>query len=162
MIRLLLYSAVVISCFLISNEQLNREKRKIRIAKELEGVIFQMEALLKYGSYDVYQLCEKCFSDITAFDVSGFTKITDSFSESFLKACEKSLGDASESTESAFMKISEFLGMYESETQISGLETILGEIKSDRIAIENELAGKRKLYLCLGAFSGIVICLVLM
>lgn len=121
-----------------------------------------MEALLKYGSYDVYQLCEKCFSDITAFDASGFTKITDSFSESFLKACKKSLCNASESTESAFMKISEFLGMYESETQISGLETILGEIKSDRIVMENELAGKRKLYLCLGAFSGIVICLVLM
>ncbi|MCD7846817.1 MAG: stage III sporulation protein AB [Oscillospiraceae bacterium] len=162
MIRLLLNSAIVVSCFLISLEKLNSERRKIQIAKELENVIFQLEALIKYGSYDVYQLCERCFSDVTAFDAGSFVEIKDSFSESFLKACEKSLETADKSTKSAFMKIADFLGMFESDTQIAGLENVLEEIKSRRIAMENELAAKRKIYLCLGAFSGIVICLVLM
>ncbi len=161
LIRLLLHSAIVLSCFLISIESLNRERKKIRIAIELENVVFQMEALLKYGSYDVYQLCERCFSDVTAFNAESFMKISDSFSESFLCACEKSLCDVDNNTKSAFMKIAYFLGMYESETQIAGLESILEEIKARRIVMEKELLSKRKLYLCLGAFSGIIICLIL-
>ncbi|MCD7771702.1 MAG: stage III sporulation protein AB [Oscillospiraceae bacterium] len=152
----------MVSCFLISIEEIRRERRKIQIAKELESIIFQMQALLKYGSYDVYQLCERCFSDVDTFNARSFTAISDCFSESFVKACEKSLVDADKSTESAFMKIADFLGMYESETQISGLESVLDEIKKGRIEMENELVAKRKLYLCLGAFSGIVICLILM
>ncbi len=120
-----------------------------------------MEALLKYGSHDVYQLCERSFSEVMAFDGECFSSISDSFSESFLTACEKSLADADMGTKSAFMKIAGFLGMYESETQIAGLECVLEEIKSGRIALENELRSKRKLYLCIGAFSGIVICLIL-
>ncbi len=154
--------AIITSCILISLEELNRERKKIQIAKELENVIFQMEALLKYGSYDVYQLCERSFSNAKAFDASSFIGIQENFSDSFLRACECSLEEANEVTKSAFMKIPDFLGLYESETQISGLEAILEEIKSGRIAMENELAAKRKLYLCLGAFSGIVICFVLM
>ncbi len=161
MIRILLYSAVVISCFLISVEKLNTEKRKILIAKDLENVVFQMEALLKYRSYDVYQLCEQCFLNVTSFDVETFKSIRNSFSESFSEACEVSLSSADECTRSAYMRIADFLGMYESETQIAGLEAVRSEIKSYRIAMESELAGKRKLYLSLGAFSGIIICLVL-
>lgn len=120
-----------------------------------------MEALLKYGSHDVYQLCERSFSEARAFDGKCFSSISDSFSESFLTACEKSLADADMGTKSAFMRIADFLGMYESETQIAGLESVLEEIKNGRIALENELRSKRKLYLCIGAFSGIVICLIL-
>jgi len=161
LIRLLLNSAVVISCFLISLEELNAEMRKILIAKELESIVFQLEALIKYGSYDVYQLCERCFSDVTAFDAGSFVEIKDSFSENFLRACEKSLENADKSTKLAFMKIADFLGMYDLASQVAGLESVLEEIKTRRIAMENELAAKRKLYLCLGAFSGIVICLVL-
>lgn len=161
MIRLILYSTIVLSCFLISIESLNRERKKIQIAMELEGVIFHMKVLLKYGSYDVYQLCERCFSDVTAFDAVSFRDISDSFSERFLSACEKSFCDADKNTKSAFMKIASFLGIYESETQIAGLESVLEEIKTRRIAMEKELLSKRKLYLCLGAFSGIVICLIL-
>ncbi len=155
-------SAIVISCFLISIEELNRERKKILIARELEDTIFQMEALLKYSSYDVYQLCEKSFSEIKSFDASYFTAITHSFSESFLTACEKALKEADNETKSAFVKIADFLGMYESEIQISGLESILEEIKNGRISMEKELMAKRKLYICLGAFSGIAICLVLL
>lgn len=152
----------MISCFLISLEELSRERRKIQIAKELEGVIFHMQALLKYGSYDVYQLCDKCFSEVSSFNADCFKAISGNFSESFLDACECSLENADKGTRTSFMKIADFLGMYESETQIAGLESVLGEIKSERIAMESELAGKRKLYLCLGVFSGIVICLILM
>lgn len=120
-----------------------------------------MEALLKYRSYDVYQLCEHCFSNVTSFDAGAFITITDSFSENFSKACKMSLANADKSTKSSFVRIADFLGMYESETQIAGLETIRNEIKNSRIAMESELAGKRKLYLCFGFFSGIIICLVL-
>lgn len=152
----------MISCFLISLEKLSSERQKIQIAKELESVIFQLEALIKYGSYDVYRLCECCFADVTVFDAGSFVEIKDSFSESFLEACEKSLDNADSSTKSAFMKIADFLGMFELDMQIIGLESVLEEIKSRRISMENDLAAKKKLYLCLGAFSGIVICLVLM
>lgn len=154
-------SALAISCFLISLEAVNREKRKIRIARELESIIFQMEALLKYGSYNVYQICEKCFSDAKAFDASSFKEISGDFSGSFITACKVSLEEADDKTLSAFTKIADFLGMYESETQLSGLDAVLEEVKINRVSMENMLVSKRKLYLCLGAFSGIVICLIL-
>lgn len=161
MIKYILFIIIIISCFLVSVEKLNSERKKVEIAKELESIIRQMSTMIKYQSADVFQLCMTCFEGRFECDYSSFLTIDGDFSEGWQRACDAALKCSDAMIVKSFSCISDFLGCYDKQSQITGLEAVSEDIKLRRTSIEEKLEKNKKMYLCLGAFFGIMICLIL-
>ncbi|HIT59318.1 MAG TPA: stage III sporulation protein AB [Candidatus Faeciplasma pullistercoris] len=161
MLKAVLCIAVIVSSALISGEQLRCIRRKNEISRELADVIDKMEAMLRFQSADVYQLCSSCFCDCHSFDSSGFTAISDNFSRMWEKECGRNLSQADKRVFSLFEGISEYLGAFDLETQISRLEYAKNEIRYIYANSQAELLKKQKLYYSVGIFFGVLVCMII-
>lgn len=150
----------MVCSLLLSDEKIKSDKRRIKIYRELIGVLEKMTANLRFRSYDVYQLCEDSFE--SGGELEGFRNITGCFETEWQRACEVHLCGIDQNTFDQFMSIGSFLGEFDLESQLSKLENIYSYI-CKRIEIsESELSQKKKIYYSFGLFAGMMICLMLL
>lgn len=146
---------IIASAFLLAREKIISEEKTIKLLTALFDSLERMISMLRFQSADVYSICER------AFELEEFKRISDSFSESWVNACQKTLKSLSEDEYSLFESIGGFLGQFDLETQLSRLEYIKMEYIKRLDFRKSELSKKKKLYYSLGAFAGTIICLIL-
>lgn len=151
---------IISACFLLSCDKVRLEMKKAASARELCRIVSDMISMVKFQSYDVFQICEICFKDGKACDYNPFLKINGCFRDEWIKACSESLSECDDRVKEQFCEIGDFLGMLDAESQTFRLTAILSEINLRRTEIEFGLDKKRRIYLCMGMFTGIMICLI--
>lgn len=161
MLKAVLCIVVIVSSALISGEQLHCIRRKNEISRELADVIDRIEAMLRYQSADVYQICASCFYGCSSFDSGCFASISDDFSRMWEKECRRNLSQADTRVARLFEGISEYLGAFDLDTQISRLEYAKNEIRRIYDISQAELSKQKKLYYSFGIFFGVLICMII-
>lgn len=152
--------AVPALTLLISYDAVLRLRKRLNMTKDLYRTADKMLAMLKYRSADVYEMCDVCFDSVKSFDAAAFKSIHDNFSDEWQKACRQTVCELECDAYSAFEGIADYLGMYDLESQTKRLEYTCEQLQKSCQRCESELEKKKKLYLCLGAFAGIIICMI--
>lgn len=160
MLKLILSSAIITVSFLTAFDIVKQESKKVRQIGELILVVRQMISLITFSSMDVYQLCETCFSSRKECDYSHFLSIRRDFPSEWARACELTFADIDKRVLDSLSMVSNFLGAYDSESQISGLSAVLDEITAVHAELSSKLEKNRRLYLSLGAFAGLMLCFI--
>lgn len=144
--------------FLISHELLIYEENKAKRLEFFADATERIIVMLRFGQYDVYEICETVFSG----DINGcnFIRSNGSFNEQWEEFCQsETLCGGSDMAH--VERIGEILGSSDCESQIERLAYIREELLDSYSKKRSEIDRNRKIYLSLGCFVGIMVCILM-
>lgn len=142
--------------FLISYELLICEENKARSADSLREAVDKIIVMLHFGEYDVFQICESLFEN-----AHEFSTLNGNFREQWIDYCRNHLIDADLKDVLLFEKVGEILGSTDAQSQIDRLIYIKDELVRSYENRRTDVEKKRRIYLSLGCFSGLMVCIIL-
>lgn len=142
--------------FLISYELLISEENKARRADSLIEAVDRIIVMLRFGGYDVFQICESIFEDAQEFSPQN-----GDFQEQWVDYCSQNISDADMKDLAIFEKVGEVLGSADAQSQIERLTYIKDELARSYNKRRADIEKKRRIYLSLGCFAGLMVCILL-
>lgn len=142
--------------FLISYELLIGEENKARKADFLRETVDKIISMLRFGGHDVFQICESVFEDAQEFSLEN-----GDFQEQWVSYCRHNISDADLKDIHLFEKVGDVLGSADAQSQIERLTYIKDELARSYNRRRADIEKKRRIYLSLGCFSGLMVCILL-
>lgn len=156
MIKLTACVLICMFSFLISYELLICEENKARSADSLREAVDKIIVMLHFGEYDVFQICESLFED-----GDEFSPLNGDFRKQWIDYCRNHLIYSDLKDVLLFEKVGEVLGSTDAKSQIDRLTYIKDELIRSYENRRTDIEKKRRIYLSLGCFSGLMVCILL-
>jgi len=140
--------------FLISYELLMRQKNGEECVFLFRNSLDKIISMLRFGQYNVFEICE------TVFEAECFSQKSGCFTEQWNEFCKEHMLDDTHDI-SLIERVGEILGSCDSESQIEQIAYIRDELSASYSKKHAETERKRRIYLSLGCFGGMMICILL-
>lgn len=139
-------------------------KRRVEIFRQTRLMTDKMSTMIKYRSYDVFELCDEIKKDDTLYEMD-FVSFSDingiPFSELWENGIKKWNVPIKNNERNIYFEIGKTLGTTDAEGQISSLKLFDTEIAKMLSDAEKEYSEKSKLIKMLGVLSGAFVSIML-
>lgn len=139
-------------------------KRRVEIFRQTRLMIDKISTLIKYRSYNVFELCNEIKNDDTLYEMS-FVSFSDTddvtFSELWQNGVKKWNVPIKNNERNIYFEIGRTLGTTDIDGQISSLILFDAEISKMLSDAEKEHSEKSKLVKMLGVLSGAFVSIML-
>ena len=139
-------------------------KRRVEIFRQTRLMIDKISTLIKYRSYNVFELCDEIKNDDILYEMT-FISFSDTsgipFSELWNNSIKKWNVPIKNSEKNIYLEIGKTLGTTDIEGQISSLMLFDAEVDKMLSDAEKEYSEKSKLLKMLGVLSGAFVSIML-
>ncbi len=153
--RVIVSIMIMMMSLLISRELYTKSVKEAKLVEDMSTAVERMISYIKYGSYDVFTICQLAISELESFDIFD-TYAASSFKDLWADICN----DISVSERSIFMSVGDILGAFDSETQIKRLEYILTKLRERCSERKQKLADKKRVCYTVGCFLGLMLIII--
>jgi stage III sporulation protein AB len=167
MIKIILLSVVLASCFAVGIFFKNTLSNRVLILRQMRYALDEIELLIKYKNSTLREIFIAVSNDFRLRDLTFINKTLeymgyDSFADSYEKALKEYQGLGLTPRDREIIGgIGKLLGTADSESQIAGLALYKSELDSAFEAAHDEYKKKSKLFSSLGLLSGVFIVIIL-
>lgn len=139
-------------------------RRRVEIFRQTRMMIDKISTLIKYRSYNVFELCDEIKKDDSLYEMT-FVSFSDvngiPFSELWNESVKKWNVPIKNNERNIYSEIGKTLGTTDTEGQISSLMLFDAEIKKILSDAEKEYSEKSKLIKMLGVLSGAFVSIMI-
>ncbi len=154
--RLIISAMVIVLSIMIANEVYSISDNRVKILRDMCTATERMISYIKYGSYDVFTVCQLSMNDLEAL---SNRLICDNVS--FEAAWENFCKNIDIPERDIFASVGEILGSFDADTQISRLENILNELRADYSSQKDKLIEKKRICYTIGCFLGVMLVILI-
>lgn len=148
------------ACTLLASLELYREKRRAaNLSGELAEAVSMMISSLRFESADVFEMCRKCFDNVKSADISRFKSISKDFHDGWNKACD--ILTADDEVKRLMRSAGAVLGSCDAESQSERLSRICDALSKHSDELKKRTDETKKLYMALGALTGLGISIII-